>query len=101
MDLNKDITTISKKDLIEAIVYIKGDVIPQNSYEDVCAEIWCNLSDILTTECVSPLEKHNLTSISRVICATALYENTISTKRILQNLMTNIDDMKAKAALPF
>ena len=104
MDLNKDITTISKKDLTEAIVYIKGDIkgrVPQNGYEDVCAAIWCNLSDILTDECVNPLVSHNLTSISKVICATVLYENTISTKRILQNLISNINDIKAKVALPF
>lgn len=104
MNLNKDLKTISKKDLTEAIVYIKGDIkgrIPQNRYEDVCASIWCNLSDIFTAEAYTPLERHNLTSISKVICATILYENTISTKRILQNLISNINDIKAKAALPF
>lgn len=95
MNLNKDIKNITKKDLTEAINYIKGDNakgrIPQNGYEDVCATIWCNLSDIFTDNDFTPIERKNLTKIGKIICSTVTYQNTLSTKKILQILIDDIE----------
>ena len=94
MNLNKDLQNISKKDLTEAIMYIKGEIkgrVPQNGYEDICNAIQNNVNSICSDITLTPLESKNIGFINKTIQDVVVYYNTLNTTKILNILIDNIE----------